>query len=786
MKRPKLDVSTRWNSTYDMLVSGFGLWGEVQFTFTRSVSSCNPCTLTLARDRISPISQQRFLFRRSLVYSAASCLGLFAAGLSCLWANHSYPQKPYCRRSIRSGAPWSNSRKAGELSSNPVAIVEESGNSHRITGFHFCRARNYLLRMAETVVSASKGVIGPLLNKLTKLVEDKSDSLVGMSKNIVFLKDDLPTMNALLEKLEDTDELDPLVKDWRNQVREMAYDIEDCIEDFVHHVGGGNVEAGFIDRVSHFLRTLRARLETAEHIKDLKIRLMEINERRKRYKFNLDSIPSSSSVAVDRLLPAVYCEAANLVGIEGPREQVISWLTDKDQQLMVVSIVGFGVSQRPDITRFLSGIQSKLGIKVSSPCLEVKHIIDSIRVYLQHLSYFLADRHSVASILGSTKEKLLNGPYAIVVGPKFNRYLFVVDDLWDAPTWDIIRCVFPENGMGSRVIVTTRVEDVARWVCCNHRQFIHRMEPLSDENSRRLFFNRIFGSEDGCPSQFREISSQILKKCGGTCGSGTNPTLEGMRQILNLSYKDLPPHLRTCFLYLGIYPEDFTIKRDNLIRQWVAEGFVHDFHGGDSEKLAKSYFNELMNRSLIQPKETKYGEVVSCTVHDMMLDLILRRCAENNFICMAYNLEEMAGQHESKVRRLLLDSRVGESGDAKITGTTAPRLLQLRSLQLFGRSMPNLQRIVLSYVDIEWSGDAPVGIEHLLNLRLRDIHLLPVSDTPVDAKRISLAFAGAVRAHRSRGGADPYLHYMPASKGIPWTTPRAWTIADYKSTINIF
>lgn len=71
----------------------------------------------------------------------------------------------------------------------------------------------------------------------------------------------------------------------------------------------------------------------------------------------------------------------------------------------------------------------------------------------------------------------------------------------------------------------------------------------------------------------------------------------------------------------------------------------------------------------------------------MMLDLILSRCAEDNFICVAYNLEELSGKHEFKVRRLLVDSRVGDSGDTKISGTPAPRLLQLRSLQLFGVSV---------------------------------------------------------------------------------------------------
>ncbi|CAL5065473.1 unnamed protein product [Urochloa decumbens] len=545
----------------------------------------------------------------------------------------------------------------------------------------------------------------PLLVKLNDLIGN--NILLGVSEpDIVFLRDELSTINALLGKLEeDSDELDAQVKDWRNQVREIAYDIEDCLDDFMHYMGGTDAKAGLIHKFFHFVKTLRARLETAKQIKELKTRLQEINERHKRYKHNVSS-SICSSVAIDPRICALYNQSANLVGIEGPREELVKLLTDMEQQLKILSIVGFGglgkttlakevyqvigeqfsckvfvsVSQRPDMTRLLDRIQSKLCIRGCSE--ELQDIIDNIRTYL-----------------------------------KDRRYLIVVDDLWDASSWDIISSVFPENGKGSRVIVTTRVEHVASRTSCNNHLCIYRMRPLNSQDSMKLLSKRIFGSEDGCPPRYREVSAEILKKCGGlplaiiTISSllanqparlredwesirnstgtqfGANQTLEGMRQILYLSFKNLPSHLRTCFLYLAIYPEDHVIARDDLIRQWIAEGFVSHSHGRDLEDVAKSNFNELINRSLIQPEKTELGEVFSCRVHDMMLDLILSRCADDNFIRVTYSPEEISRQHDHKVRRLSLDFRIGGAAAGTTSLIMDNSLSQVRSLALFARSV---------------------------------------------------------------------------------------------------
>ncbi|BAH94162.1 disease resistance protein RGA5-like [Oryza sativa Japonica Group] len=574
------------------------------------------------------------------------------------------------------------------------------------------------------VVSASMGVMKPLLTKLTVLMGDEYKKLKGVRKQVSFLKDELTTMSAFLEKLafmdDDGGELDPLVKDWRNHVREMTYDIEDCIDDFMHQLGGGADASGFLQKTARRLKTLRVRHQIANQIDEIKARVIEANQRRRRYELDgCSNSRASESVAIDPRLTALYQKADNLVGIDGPTEELIQLLTDAGQQkLMVVSIVGFGglgkttlakqvydkigqqfdckafvsVSQRPDIARLLRTIQSKFNIQESSQAREVQDIIDDIRYYLGN-----------------------------------KRYLIVVDDLWKQEAWNIIHCAFPENSNGSRVIVTTRVEDVACWACSNHR-YIYKMKALDSDDSKKLFFNRVFGFEDGCPSQYEKVSAEILKKCGGlplaiiTIASllacrparimqewerirnslgtpfGTNPSLEGMRQILNLSYKNLPLHLRTCLLYLGNYPEDYKIGRNDVVRQWIAEGFVRSSPGQDLEDVGQSYFNELVNRGLIQPEQNYDREVTGCRVHDMMLDLILSKCKEDNFISVAYSGEDylsIARQHgysSNKVRRLSLQFKAAESDcTVLIEGKATPaHLAQVRSISLFEKSTSGL------------------------------------------------------------------------------------------------
>ncbi|CAN6342804.1 unnamed protein product [Urochloa humidicola] len=506
--------------------------------------------------------------------------------------------------------------------------------------------------MAGIAVTASTGVMNSLLSKLSMLLSDQYKQLKGVRKDIEFLSRELIDMNAALEKLADTEKLDGQTKVWRNKVREMAYDIEDCIDVFMHHHGEGDEKDGLFHKTGRKIRKLRARYQISGMIQDLKARVEEHSQSRDRYKID-ESISKDTVVEVDPRLPALFEDAKRLVGIDGPREEITKWLmeesdSDSGQLVKVVSIVGFGGLSKTTLAnqvyRKIKGeFECNAFVSVSrSPDLPT--ILKDILSGVGYASMEMVD--DVQKLILTLRGQLAN-----------KRYLIVIDDLWSIKAWDTIKCAFVQNNNGSRVITTTRIQDIATACCFPCHGHVYLIQPLNELHSRSLSFKRVFGTEDGCPHQFKKISAVILRKCKGvplaitsiasllanqsmhvkihnSLGSelDTNPTLEWMRHVLRLSYNDLSHELKTCFLYLGAYPEDHLIHKYDLVHKWIAEGFISEKRGLDLEDVAENYFNELINRSMVLPSFDKSGVARSFRVHDLMLNLIESKCSEENFI----------------------------------------------------------------------------------------------------------------------------------------------------------
>jgi hypothetical protein len=123
----------------------------------------------------------------------------------------------------------------------------------------------------------------------------------------------------------------------------------------------------------------------------------------------------------------------------------------------------------------------------------------------------------------------------------------------------------------------------------------------------------------------------------------------------------------------------------------MAEGFVSKFYLArctwrDVWDVAESYFNELINRSMIQPIYDKYiYEVRSCKVYDMLLDLIVRRCKENNFLHLVNDPKAVAEVQDEVIRRLTVVGLRDAEDDIEVPITIGQKLSQIRSLNILGK-----------------------------------------------------------------------------------------------------
>ncbi|TVU43042.1 hypothetical protein EJB05_09477, partial [Eragrostis curvula] len=243
--------------------------------------------------------------------------------------------------------------------------------------------------METALVSVSTGVMDRLLSKLSMLLEKYYHKLRGVSKQIKLLRDEMSVMRPALLMLADEEQLNPLTKEWRDELRENLRDIK---------------------QVQKSLNALTTRHEIANKVEELKARAIEASKGYKRYNFIQPASTNSSTFAIDPRLPALYEDIDRLVGIDGPKKHIIERLLNgSSDELKVVSIVGCGglgkttlanqvyhsikrqfpcaafvtVSRNPDIRRILCNISRGVGITYNRPDDDVGQLIDTLREHLQ-------------------------------------------------------------------------------------------------------------------------------------------------------------------------------------------------------------------------------------------------------------------------------------------------------------------------------------------------------------------------------------------------------------------
>ncbi|KAL8466257.1 hypothetical protein ACS0TY_035389 [Phlomoides rotata] len=511
------------------------------------------------------------------------------------------------------------------------------------------------------------------------------------------------------------------------RIADAAYAAEDAIEshimDQIH--GGQRIFIFFKKkkRISSvdFYQGLQRVLEDMD---SLNKEVIEIKERM----VVQHQLHRSSSISGGTLRSSSTGKNTTMVGFDDVLLEIMDKLTRGELDRHIIPIVGMGGIGKTTLARNLYA--KPLIIEHFDICAwaTISQEYDTREILSDILSQFKKEGRG-----GSTENELGEMLYKHLWG---RRYLIVMDDMWSIEAWDKVKIFFPDNKNGSRIMITTRLSNLAFQLT---RSYNFQMQFLDEDESWNLFCKIVFGKDD-CSIELEEIGKKIVKNCQGLPLSivvigGLLKKYEGTRefweytlenitssainleddarclQILYMSFKELPVHLKPCFLYMGIFQEDKKIRVSQLIKLWVAEGFLKPINGKSLEVVAEEYLMELIDRNLILvDKLGSNGNTKLCKIHDLLRDLCLREAQKQKFLCVIKLRNLSSTPSLNTERRIIIHGRTPEECDSPqvlnaLQSASLARSLIVQYMSInFARALRSANLIFLRVFKVEKSG----------------------------------------------------------------------------------
>ncbi|KAL0441034.1 UNVERIFIED_CONTAM: Disease resistance protein RPP13 [Sesamum radiatum] len=558
------------------------------------------------------------------------------------------------------------------------------------------------------------------------------DQIERLQKKVKFLKDFLEVHS----QRKSNQEIEDLVR----QIAVVSYEAEHIIDlHVVDQLREGSQDEGHrMAAISSFCLDIDKIIEEIDSITE---ELMMIQEGWN----NIDvQKPIVLAPATSSKIPSSE-KNSTMVGFDEHLIRIMDELAGDKYDLQILPVVGMGGIGKTTLAKNIFDhpyIVNCFDIRIWSTISQEYNVLEILRGLLGLPNDVKGQESSDVRKLGEMLHKRLFG----------RKYLIVMDDMWSTEPWDEIKLFFPNNGNGSRIMITTRLSTVAASLGSRKP---YMLDFLDQEKSWNLLCEKVFGQKS-CPyPELEAIGKDIAKYCRGLPlaivvigGLLANPNMTGQNhwesvaknvksfanaednehclKILCLSYNHLPVHLKLCFLYMRFFREDDKIQVSQLTKLWVGEGFVKPIKGKTLEEAAKQYLKDLVDRNLILILEwTRRREFKICGIHDLLRDLCLRESDKEQFICVPkvqrirsstgqINLCFLCSDPVLSKREIIYVQKIPIIGSPSTSTVTAlmckicqsdhPHFTRLRWLKIFHQYQEYyLQHTKLHYIDMRTS-----------------------------------------------------------------------------------
>ncbi|XP_031280215.1 putative disease resistance protein RGA1 [Pistacia vera] len=486
-------------------------------------------------------------------------------------------------------------------------------------------------------------------SSLTKKIEG-----AGVNTEVLHLKNNLRDMKEAVIDAEQRQVKEEHVRFWLDKLKYALYDMEDEFDEVLRMPN---------DKVGSLIKELNSKLRSIATEKNM-IGFTVNRSVEKPEPFQCISLVDESEmigqVELKQKLIGMLCESRS----------------DKQKGPHIISLVGVRGTGKTSLAKVVyendkiaSTFEKKIWVSASNPFDELK-IAKAIVAALEGAMPAFVD-------LGSLLQHLCK----LIIG---RRILLVLDDVQieDYNRWKPLHYCLENCHSESKILITTQEESISRIMKAAD---LLTVKELSEEECQSLF--RRFAFFNKLPKQCEELEpfvKQVVDKCKGlplaikVMGSflcSKRSTLE-WQSILNsemwkvdeefengipfflLSYINLPSIVKRCLSYCAIFPQNYLINKDQLIKLWMAQGYLGSENNKEMELMGQEFFDYLVTRSFFQEFDIDDdGGIISCKMHGIAYNF-LKFITKHECLAMEVNGDEQSSPNpdydQDEVRQSML------------------------------------------------------------------------------------------------------------------------------------
>ncbi|KAL5760402.1 hypothetical protein ACOSQ2_019240 [Xanthoceras sorbifolium] len=531
-------------------------------------------------------------------------------------------------------------------------------------------------------------------------------------------KKTLVKIEAVLDDAEEKQTTDRLVETWLGELKNLAYDVEDMLDEFATEAlqrKSLDEPQASTSKVRKFIPTcctgfnpqsFKLNSAMASQIEEITTRLQKIVEERNNFDLKENSGLRSNRAKYQRL-PATSLNEPHIYGRENDKKAVLDLLlTDNnvDTKFSVISIEGMGGLGKTTLAQLVyNDVSVKDHFEITawtcvSDDFNVTQVTKTILQSMASDSTVAVDDLNMLQV--KLKEKLSG-----------KKFFIVLDDIWNESyeNWTKLCLPFEGGSRGSKIVVTTRNHSVSLKVGA----FVaYPLKELSTNDCLSVFTRHSLGKNDFSEHEFlEEIGKKIIGKCGGLplAAKTIGGLLRGKvnykdwEDVLDSNMWNLPqeesgivPAVTVSYYYLPSHLKRFLIS------------FLQTINSKKQTKdLGNECFEELHSRSFFQQSSSNPWRFVM--MHDLVNDLA--QWAAKDFFFRIENLQEgeKQGKIQKTVRTFLTFSPKYLTDDSSCDfPSILLQLRRLRVLSLNGYPISELPDTIgdlklLHYLDLSWT-----------------------------------------------------------------------------------